>query len=85
MPGADAPTIARIRAIGAAGSIAYWRSERDRATERYREQLALAQRLRDTAGTADAWFNLAAAILWAATATNLSRRRGGASSVCRAR
>ena len=57
--GADAPTIARVRAIGAAGSIAYWRSERDRAVEHYREQLALAQRLEDTAGTADAWFNLA--------------------------
>ena len=60
-PGADAPTIARVRAIGAAGSIAYWRSERDRAVEHYREQLALAQRLQDTAGTADAWFNLASA------------------------
>ena len=45
MPGADAPTTARMRALGAAGSIAYWRSERERAIERYREQLALAQRL----------------------------------------
>ena len=62
VPGADAPTIARVGALGAAGSIAYWRSERELAVERYREQLALAQRLEDTAGTADAWFNLAAAI-----------------------
>ncbi len=61
MPGADAPTIARVRALAAAGSIAYWRSERERSVERYREQLALAQRLADTAGTADAWFNLASA------------------------
>jgi hypothetical protein len=62
VPGADAPTIARVGALGAAGSIAYWRSERELAVERYREQLALAQRLGDMAGTADAWFNLAAAI-----------------------
>ena len=62
VPGADAPTIARVGALGAAGSIAYWRSERELSVERYREQLALAQRLGDMAGTADAWFNLAAAI-----------------------
>jgi len=62
VPGADAPTVARVRALGAAGSIAYWRSERELAVERYRQQLALSQRLGDRAGTADAWFNLAAAI-----------------------
>jgi hypothetical protein len=61
MPGADAPTSARVRGLAAAGSIAYWRSERERSIGYYREQLALAQRLADKPGTADAWFNLASA------------------------
>jgi predicted ATPase/class 3 adenylate cyclase len=61
MPGADAPTPSRLAALAAAGSIAYWRSEREVAVERYRGQLALAERLRDTAAMADACFNLAAA------------------------
>jgi len=61
MPGADAPTPARSSALGAAGSIAYWRSERELAQRRYREQLALAEQLGDLAATADAWFNLASA------------------------
>ena len=61
---------ARLRALAAAGSIAYWRSERELAAERYREQLALAERLgRHHAATADAWFNLA-------SATYVAGRRG---------
>ena len=82
VPGADAPTTARVGALGAAGSIAYWRSERERAVERYREQLALAQRLEDMAGTADAWFNLAAAIFVAGDRDECrARHRRGATSV----
>ena len=61
MPGADEPTPARLRALAAAGSIAYWRSERERSMDLYRAQLALAEQLHDTAAMADAWFNLAAA------------------------
>ena len=61
MPGADAPTLARVGALGAAGSIAYWRSERDRSNHYYNEELALAKQLGDMPGVADAWFNLASA------------------------
>jgi predicted ATPase len=57
MPGATEPTAARLGAITAAGGIAYWRSEPDRAREYYREQLALAEQLGDRAAAADALFN----------------------------
>ena len=73
MPGADAPTAARLGALGAAGSIAYWRSERELSVRRYREQLALADQLGDPAATADAWFNLASATFVAGD-TRRSRR-----------
>jgi predicted ATPase/class 3 adenylate cyclase len=62
MPGAEAPTPARMWALGAAGGIAYWRSEHDRSTAHYREQLWIAQHLGDLVGEADAWFNLASAV-----------------------
>jgi len=61
MPGADAPTPARLGALAAAGSIAYWRSERERSVDHYRAQLALAEQLGDKAAIADARFNLASA------------------------
>ena len=59
MPGADAPTPARLAALAAAGGIAYWRYERERSNDHYREQLALAQQLGDMAATADASLKLA--------------------------
>ena len=58
MPGAEAPTAARLAAITAAGSIAYWRSETALADQLYREQLALAEQLGDDRAMADAVFNL---------------------------
>ena len=58
MDGADAPTAARLAAITAAGSIAYWRSETEVAHGLYDEQLALAERLGDRGAAADATFNL---------------------------
>jgi tetratricopeptide (TPR) repeat protein len=61
MPGADEPTPARLSALGAAGGIAYWRGDRQRARDLYRSQLSLAEQLGDRAGEADAYINLAAA------------------------
>jgi predicted ATPase/class 3 adenylate cyclase len=61
MPGADTPSPARLAAVAAAGSIAYWRGDRARTVEAYREQLALAEGLADVAAMADARFNLASA------------------------
>ncbi|HEX7950360.1 MAG TPA: hypothetical protein VF494_08425, partial [Candidatus Limnocylindrales bacterium] len=58
MPGADAPTAARLAAIAAAGGIAYWRSESELADQLYRKQLALAEQLGDDRAAADASFNL---------------------------
>ncbi len=58
MPGADAPTKARLGAVAAAGGIAYWRADMERAASCYREQLAVAELLGDEAAAADAAFNL---------------------------
>jgi predicted ATPase/class 3 adenylate cyclase len=58
MPGADERGPARLAAIGAAGSIAYWRAETTKAHHRYQEQLDLAVALGDRAAEADAAFNL---------------------------
>ncbi len=58
MPGADAPTPARMWATAAAGSIAYWQSDPAEAGVWYREQMAIATALSDTAAIADAQFNL---------------------------
>ena len=58
MPGAEAPTAARLGAIVAAGGIAYWRAEVEAATRYYEEELDLAIRLGDRAAEADAHYNL---------------------------
>jgi predicted ATPase/class 3 adenylate cyclase len=58
MPGADAPTKARLAAVGAAGGIAYWHGRPRDAERLYEEQLQLARRLGDVAAEADATFNL---------------------------
>ncbi|MGH2401954.1 MAG: hypothetical protein ACRDE6_04525, partial [Candidatus Limnocylindria bacterium] len=58
MPGAAAPTHRRMRALEADGGLRYWSADLPGADARYREQLELARRLDDVAGTADALFNL---------------------------
>jgi predicted ATPase/class 3 adenylate cyclase len=57
MPGADAATRWRVRALEADGGLRYWSADLPGADARYREQLELARRLDDVAGTADALFN----------------------------
>ena len=61
MPGAEAPTLARSRALAAAGGIAYWQGDREATARWYSEQLDVATLVDDRPGIADAWFNLAAA------------------------
>jgi predicted ATPase/class 3 adenylate cyclase len=58
MPGADAATRCRVRALEADGGLRYWSADLPGADARYREQLELARQLDDVAGTADALFNL---------------------------
>jgi predicted ATPase/class 3 adenylate cyclase len=58
IPGAEAPTPARMRALEASGGSFYWSGERDRANEMYRAQLELARTLGDRRGEIDAKFNL---------------------------
>jgi predicted ATPase/class 3 adenylate cyclase len=58
MPGADAPTVARLAALSAAGGIAYWHGRREDSFRHYREELDLARRLGDVAHEADATWNL---------------------------
>jgi len=58
MPGADAATRWRVRALEADGGLRYWSADLPGADARYGEQLELARRLDDVAGTADALFNL---------------------------
>ncbi|HKQ17924.1 MAG TPA: NB-ARC domain-containing protein, partial [Solirubrobacterales bacterium] len=58
MPGADAPTDARMKALAAAGSIAYWHGRQDVAGRYYTEELAIAQQLGDIRSEADANWNL---------------------------
>jgi predicted ATPase len=57
MDGADARTAARLRAVTAAGGIAYWQGRADDATRWYDEQLELARQLGDRAAEADALYN----------------------------
>jgi predicted ATPase/class 3 adenylate cyclase len=59
LPEAADPSVERMWAAGAAGSIAYWQADADTAHRRYREQLDLARALDDERGMADAVFNLA--------------------------
>jgi non-specific serine/threonine protein kinase len=59
MPGAEAPTITRMWALGAAGSLAYWQADMAATRALYRAQVELARMLEDDRGIADALFNLA--------------------------
>ncbi|HEX7345282.1 MAG TPA: adenylate/guanylate cyclase domain-containing protein [Candidatus Limnocylindrales bacterium] len=58
LPGADAPTPARMAAVTAAGGIAYWHGRPEDAIRHYGDQLRLAQQLGDLAAEADAAWNL---------------------------
>ena len=58
MPGGDGVTTARMWAVGAAGSIAYWQGDLEETQRRYDEELAIAKALDHGAGIADAYFNL---------------------------
>jgi non-specific serine/threonine protein kinase len=54
-PAARAATLGRVRALGAAGSLAFWQGGEEAAAERpLAEALALARHLGDARGTADA-------------------------------
>lgn len=59
MPGAAAPSAARMWAAAAAGSIAYWQADAETARAWYLEQERIAEALGDEVGMADAVFNLA--------------------------
>ena len=59
LPGSDAPTVARMRALEAAGGLHYWRAEQEVANDLYQGQLELAEQLGDDLGVADAVFNMA--------------------------
>ena len=58
LPEANAPSEARVWAIGAAGSLAWWSNELERADSCYEEQRALAAALTLPLGEAIASFNL---------------------------
>jgi predicted ATPase/class 3 adenylate cyclase len=62
MPGAERPSIARVRALAAAGGIAYWRDDTDAARRWYTAQRDEAILIGDAAATADAFFNLSGAL-----------------------
>jgi hypothetical protein len=57
MPGADAPTRERVRALGAAGGLAWWSSEVHPANALYAQQVEIARQIDDLAGLADGLFN----------------------------
>ena len=58
MPGADTPSLSRMRALEAAGLLPYYTGDSEGATEMYRAQLDVARQLDDRQGEADAMFNL---------------------------
>jgi predicted ATPase/class 3 adenylate cyclase len=64
LPGADAPTAARMRALEAAGTALYYTGDNARAGTFYQAQLQLAEALGDAQGAADARHNLAWTTDW---------------------
>ncbi|HEU0236028.1 MAG TPA: adenylate/guanylate cyclase domain-containing protein [Candidatus Limnocylindrales bacterium] len=62
IPGAERDDVLRLRAIEAAGGIAYWRGEIAEARAHYETQMRIARSIGDRLGEADGAFNLAHAI-----------------------
>jgi predicted ATPase len=58
LPGADGPTVLRVRALDAAGGVAYWSGDMTKANAIYEEELALARRIGDRPGEAIALLDL---------------------------
>ena len=58
LPAAPDDARSRLKALEAAGGIAYWRSESDRTQSFYEQALALAEQIGDKAATANALYNL---------------------------
>ncbi len=58
IPGAETPSLARVRALEAAGLLPYYSGDNERAIAMYRAQLDLARQVGDRQGQADAMFNL---------------------------
>jgi hypothetical protein len=52
LPGAEAETVLRVRALDAVGGLAYWAGDSLEANAIYEEELALARRIGDRPGTA---------------------------------
>jgi predicted ATPase/class 3 adenylate cyclase len=59
LPSAAARTAARGKALGAAGSLAYWLNDKDATEARYRESVDIFREVGDRGGLADALYNLA--------------------------
>ena len=59
IPGAEVPTLARMRALEAAGTAFYYVGDNERARGFYDAQLEVAEEIGDRQGVADAMFNLA--------------------------
>ena len=59
VPGAEGPTLARMRALEAAGTAFYYVGDNERARRFYDQQLEVAKEIADRQGVADAMFNLA--------------------------
>jgi predicted ATPase/class 3 adenylate cyclase len=59
MPGADVPTSWRMRALEAAGGLAWWGGDVPAADAFYKSQVAIARELGDEQGLAEGLFNLA--------------------------
>ena len=59
VPGAEVPTLARMRALEAAGTAFYYVGDNERAGGFYDAQLEVAEGIGDRQGMADAMFNLA--------------------------
>jgi predicted ATPase/class 3 adenylate cyclase len=64
IPGAEAPTPARMRALEAAGTAFYYLGDNERSRAFYEAQRAVADEIGDRQGLADAMFNLAWTTDW---------------------
>jgi predicted ATPase/class 3 adenylate cyclase len=58
LPGADAPTVLRVRALDALGGLAYWAGDGLEANAIYEQELELARSIGDRPGTALALLNV---------------------------